>query len=730
MPNGRPDPERLLHLLEDEEKSTLRGKLKIFFGASAGVGKTYAMLHAAHELLSEGINVIVGIAETHGRSETEELLVGLPKLPTRSVSHKGIVLQEFDLDAALHLKPAILLLDEFAHSNPIGSRHPKRWQDVKELLEAGIDVHTTLNVQHLESLNDVVARITGISVKETIPDLIFDQADEITLVDIPTDELLDRLKEGKVYLNSNLMESARLNFFKRSNLIALREMALRRTAERVDAQMKLYNITEFAGGEILSPRLMVCVGPDLLSLRLVRATKRMADRIGAPWFAVYVQNEKHLLLSTKEQERLDRTLRIAEQMGSKIEYIYSQNALKELIAFAKKNAVTRIVIGKTPKPRWREIIFGSLADGLIRSSDGIEITVISSFVDEPEDEKKQSKYKSFNIKPYIYSFTSVVLATIVGFLIVPYMDVLNVIMLYLMTLTGIAAFFSKGPSLFAALSAVICFNLFFLDPKLDLQITNKDYILTFIMMFITSFFISSLSSRLKSQAMFAQKREKDTSLLYAMTREFSIVRGHKAMAEIAARHLGLSFNANIVFWIPNEEDQLSLFYPENRSIAVKEEMVAKWSFEHGQIAGHETSTMPSAQGIYFPLIVSSKTIGAVGLVPKEKNHRFSNQQLSLIETFANLIASSFDRANTALVVEESIINAESQRLRSILLASISQDLLIPLTTLTKFSHDLLEKNTLSENDKKNVLRKINQESHKISQIIDNIMLLSKKHADI
>lgn len=727
MPSGRPDPERLLHLIEDEEKSSNRGKLKIFFGASAGVGKTYAMLHAAHELIAEGTNVIVGIVETHGRPETEELLLGLPKLPTRSVSHKGIVLQEFDLDAALRLNPEILLLDELAHSNPIGSRHPKRWQDVKELLEAGIDVHTTLNVQHLESLNDVVARITGISVKETVSDLIFDQADEITLVDIPTDELLDRLKEGKVYLSSNLMEAARLNFFKRSNLIALREMALRRTAERVDAQMKLYNIAEFAGGEILSPRLMVCVGPDLLSLRLVRATKRMADRIGAPWFAVYVQNEKHLLLSTKEQERLDRTLRIAEQMGAKIEYIYGQNALKELIAFAKKNGITRIVIGKTPKSRWREILFGSLADGLIRNSDGIEITVISSFIDEPEEEKKYLRQKQFNIKPYLYSFISVILATLGGFLIVPYMDVLNVVMLYLMTLTGIASFFARGPSLFAALIAILFFNIFFLDPKLDLKIAHTDYILAFAMMFVTSFFISSLSSKLKAQAMIAQKREKDTSLLYAMTREFSIVRGHKAMAEIAARHLGFAFNAHIIFWIPNEENILTLFYPEHRSIGVKEEMVAKWSFEHGQIAGRETSTMPSAQGIYLPLIISSKTIGTLGLVPKEKNYRFSNQELSFLETFTNLIASSFDRANKALIVEESIIEAESQRLRNTLIASISQDLLIPLTMLTKHSHELLKENRLNENEKKDILRKMNQESHKISKIIDDIMLLSKKH---
>lgn len=727
MQNERPDPERLLHLLEDEEKSTLRGKLKIFFGASAGVGKTYSMLHAAHELLSEGIDVVVGVAETHGRSETEELLVGLPKLPTRSVSHKGIVLQEFDLDAAIQRKPEILLLDEFAHSNPIGSRHPKRWQDVKELLEAGIDVHTTLNVQHLESLNDVVARITGISVKETVPDLIFDQADEITLVDIPTDELLDRLKEGKVYLNSNLMEAARLNFFKRSNLIALREMALRRTAERVDAQMKLYNITEFAGGEILSPRLMVCVGPDLLSLRLVRATKRMADRIGAPWFAVYVQNEKHLLLSPKEKDRLERTLHIAQEMGSKIEYIYGQNALKEIISFAKKNSITRIVVGKTPKPRWREIILGSLADGLIRAGNGVEVTVISSFTDEPADENKPSTYKAFNIKPYIYSLGTLVLATIVGFLIAPHTNILNVIMIYLMTLMGIASFLPKGPSIIAGIGAVICFNLFFLDSKISL-IDNKNYLLTFITMISTSIFMSSLSSRLKSQAMFAQKREKDTSLLYAMTREFSIARGHKAMAEIAGRHLSLAFNANIIFWLPNEQDQLQLFYPEHKSIGVKEEMVAKWSFEHSQIAGRETSTMPSAQGIYFPLIVSTKTIGTIGLVPKEKNSHFSNEQMTLIETFANLIASSFDRANTALVVEESIIEAESQRLRNILLSSISQDLLIPLTTLTKFSHDLLQENTLNEDEQKKILQKINKESHKISQIIDNIMLISKKRA--
>lgn len=728
MQNQRPDPEKLLSLVESEQKSETRGKLKIFFGASAGVGKTYAMLHAAHDLHAEGEDVLIGIVETHGRPETEELVVGLPKLPTRSVSHKGIVLQEFDLDAALIRKPSILLLDEFAHSNPIGSRHPKRWQDVKELLDAGIDVHTTLNVQHLESLNDVVARITGVSVRETVPDSIFDQADEITLVDIPTDELLDRLKEGKVYLASHLKEAARLNFFKKGNLIALREMALRRTAERVDAQMQLYNFPEFVGGEILTPRLMVCVGPELLSLRLVRATKRMADRVNAPWFAVYVHNERHLNLSKQQQERLDRTMRLAEQMGAKTEYLHGHNALKELISFAKKQNITRIVVGKTPKSRWREFLTGTLADGLIRRSEGIEVTVISNPNTEQNKEETIQKAEKYNIpwKDYIYSVSAIITVSVLGYFIFPYINILNVIMIYLLIITGISAFLSSSSAILASVLSIFAFNLLFVEPKGTFHIAERDYFLTFAMMLLTGVFVSSLSTRLKNQALFAQKRESETGLLYALTRELTISRGHKAMAEIASRHLSSSFEAQISFWLPNEQEHLQLFYPEHRAVPVKEETAAKWAFEHAQIAGRDTSTMPSAQGLYVPLMLASKQIGCIGILPKAEKMHFSSDQTHLIETFATLIASSFDRANKAILVEQSMIEAESQKLRTLLLSSISQDLLAPLTSIQKLSHDLASKAEIEGHERQDLINKINHESQKIASIIDNIVLVSGK----
>ncbi|MFN9114084.1 MAG: universal stress protein, partial [Bacteroidota bacterium] len=369
----RPDPDELLSRIEAEQKASeeqrTRGRLKIFFGACAGVGKTYAMLSAGKQALAEGIDAVVGLVETHGREDTKKLLEGLPILPSREVQYSGTLIKEFDLDAALARKPKLILLDELAHNNAPGSRHPKRWNDVDELLDAGIDVYTTINVQHLESLNDVVARITGIWVKETVPDAVFDKADEISLVDIPTEDLLKRLKEGKVYIAPEAKKRAAQNFFKKSNLIALRELALRRTAERVDAQMDDYKsqggMSQAWSG---ADRILVCIGPDALSNKLVRAAKRMAGGLKAPWTAIYVETDRHQMLSKEGQEQLDRTKRLAQRMGAEIEVVKGQNAPEEIVNFARANNMTKIIVGKKPRPRWQEILTGTLADEIMRRS--------------------------------------------------------------------------------------------------------------------------------------------------------------------------------------------------------------------------------------------------------------------------------------------------------------------------------------------------------------------------
>ena len=386
---SRPDPDEILSRIAAEEseaqqKST-RGKLKIFFGACAGVGKTYAMLSAGKEAVGEGVDAVIGLVETHGREDTKKLVEGLPILPHREVQYRGTLIKEFDLDAALARKPQLILLDELAHTNAPGSRHPKRWQDIEELLDAGINVYTTINVQHLESLNDVVARITGVWVKETVPDEVFDKADEISLVDIPSEELLKRLKEGKVYIAPEAKKRAAQNFFKKSNLIALRELALRRTAERVDALMDDYKTT---GGGTQSwsgaDRILVCIGPDALSAKLVRVAKRMAGGLKSLWTVLYIENERHYRLSREGQEAVERTLRLAERMGGKTEIVQGQKAPDDILAYARANGITKVIVGKSPRPRWREILSGTLADQLIRGSGDIDVYIVAG---DAEDRK-------------------------------------------------------------------------------------------------------------------------------------------------------------------------------------------------------------------------------------------------------------------------------------------------------------------------------------------------------
>ena len=463
---SRPDPDELLSRIAAEETQaqadSARGKLKIFFGACAGVGKTYAMLQAAKQAMAEGVDVVIGLIETHGREDTKRLLEGLPIIPHREVQYRGTLIKEFDLDAALTRKPQLILLDELAHSNAPGSRHPKRWQDVRELLEAGISIYTTINVQHLESLNDVVARITGVWVKETVPDEVFDKADEISLVDIPSEELLKRLKEGKVYIAAEARGRAAQNFFKKSNLIALRELALRRTAERVDALMDVYKTTGGgAQGWSGADRILVCIGPDTLSAKLVRVAKRMAGGLKSPWTAIYVENERHYRLSKQGQEAVERTLRLAERMGGKTETIQGQKASDDILNFARSGGFTKIIVGKAPRPRWREMLYGTLADQLIRGSGSIDVYVVAG---DAEDRtpltspfwKTQTPWQFYLSAPAVTVFCTVVLLPVR-----PYVERVDVVMAYLIGIVSVTVRYGRGPSLLATLLAALVRSISF-----------------------------------------------------------------------------------------------------------------------------------------------------------------------------------------------------------------------------------------------------------------------------
>ena len=658
-----------------------RGQLKVFFGACAGVGKTYAMLNDARSRrLKEGMDVFTGIIETHGRDEIAKLVLDIPSFALRTLHHRGMTLKDFDLDSALARKPALVLIDELAHTNATGARHPKRWQDVEELLANGISVYTTLNVQHLESLNDIVANITGIQVRETVPDTIFDSADDIELIDVPPDEILKRLENGKVYLAPEVKERALQHFFKKSNLIALRELALRRAAERVDAQMALYNASQGIKEPMIAERMLVCVGHDALSTRVVRHAKRMATRSHAAWIAVYVETSRHYSLDKQSQKNVERNLRLAEKMGGKTKILKGNDAAEEIIAFAREQNITRLIVGRPLRSRWLEMLIGTLADTLLRKSDNIEITVIP---DNTSIRARQPLFPSITWKPRNYAYAALVIGvcTAAGLPFRDKVDAVNFGMFYLVGVVAVAARFGLGPSIAASLLGVTAFNFFFTQPYYSLNVYDPSYLVTFLVLLVTGILVSSLASRLRLQAMFFRERDIHTGALYGLTSELAATRGREAIADVACRHVRQAFDCIVMVLWPDDKGEL-IAYPGGLHVNnVKEEAVTRWCFEHKQQAGLGTATMPGNSGLCLPLMAGDGCLGVLSLKPGNGRDRFGSEQLSLFETFSSLIASALQRANASQAAEQSKVEAEAEKLRNALLSSVSHDLRTPLASV-------------------------------------------------
>src|SRR5215470_9437481 len=482
MSPQRPNPDALLARVQAEEARQARGKLKIFFGATAGVGKTYAMLKAAHERRAEGVDVVVGWVDTHGRAETATLLEGLEALPRRPVAYHGITLNEFDLDTALTRRPALLLVDELAHTNAPGSRHAKRWQDVVELLDAGITVYTTVNVQHLESLNDVVAQITGVTVRETVPDSLLEQAEEVELIDLPPDDLLQRLREGKVYVPPQA-EQAMRHFFRKGNLIALRELALRRTAECVDAQMQVYR-RDHAIAETwpTTERILVCVSPSPMAARLVRAARRMVTRLRAEWLVVYVETPAHLRLPAADRDRVVQTLRLADQLGAETVTLSGQLVSEELLTYARTRNVSKIVVGKPARPRWREIVFGSVVEELTKHSGDIDVYVINGDQGDSRPLLMPFRERTSDWLSYMWGLGSVALCTALAWLLFSHLTEANLIMLYLLGVAVVAMRCGRGPAIWTSILSVAAFDFFFVPPYLTFAVADMAYLVTFTVM--------------------------------------------------------------------------------------------------------------------------------------------------------------------------------------------------------------------------------------------------------
>ncbi len=724
----RPDPDKLLNQIEAEKRGARRGKLKIFFGSCPGVGKTYAMLLAAHERYKEGIDVVAGIVECHKRPETEKLLEGLPAIPPLMIVYRDIKLKELDLDIAIKRKPAILLVDELAHTNAPNLRHPKRWNDVEELLDSGIDVYTTLNVQHIESLSDVVAGATGIWVKETVPDSVFDTAEDIILIDINIDELLKRLKEGKVYIAPEVRIRAMENFFKERNLIALREIALRRTAERVDAQMHaLTPVQDTPDTQPVSDKIMVCIGPDQLSSQLVRTAKRMATSLKAPWTAVYIENLRHYSLNKHSRLAAQQVAQMAERIGGKSATIQGDNVVDEIIAYAKTHHITKIIIGKPIKPLWKTILYGSLADKVIRKSDYIDVYVITGETKEEAEVLGRNDLRAFKPMLYFWSIFTVFALTVLGISLHNVITPIDQALFYLTGVVFVAAKFGRGPSLLYSLLSVSSFNFFFIPPVYSFNVYDRSYWLTFLVMLITSFVITSQASRLRLQAIFARKRERDTQTFYALTKELASTRGCDEISKAATKHIAEMLSVDVAIWLPDSNDQLRAIIGDlpNESV-VKEASVLLWCFDNGQIAGRLTATMPSAAGLYFPMIATSGILGVMGISPVKLEREFSTEEIASLETCASLLASAIERANTADIAEQSKVEAEREKLRTTLLSSVSHDLRTPLASITGASSTIVaDIDQLPRETIRDLVRSINMEAERLSHIVTNLLEVTR-----
>lgn len=723
----RPDPDELLSRItaeaEEETKDSTRGRLKIFFGACAGVGKTYSMLAAAQSALKNGTDIVTGVVETHGRAETERLKEGIPEVPLKDIPYRGTTLKEFDIDAALERKPELILLDELAHTNAPGSRHPKRWHDVEEMLEAGIDVYTTLNVQHLESLNDVVARITGVWVKETVPDAFFDAAEGISLVDIPSEELLQRLNDGKVYIAPGAKRRAAQNFFKKSNLMALRELALRRTAERVDAQMG-------TGGQGFSgaDRILVCIGPDTLSTKLVRVAKRTASGLKAPWMAIYIENDRHYRLSKEGQQAVERTLRLAERMGAKTEVLNGDGkAPADIVTFAKANGISKIIVGKVKKPRWKEIVQGTLADNILRRSGDIDVIVVTG---DTEDAKMLRMPFWQTGAPVYYYLAAPLMALVftLGLLpLRPYVQAVTLVMPYLIGIVSIAVRFGRGPALLATLCATFAFNFCFIPPYYSLKMSDEHHAVTFFVMLVTGIIVGTQTSRLRVSALVARKREEDTAVLYAMTRELTGSRGKQALAEVAARHTAEVMDGVVSVWLPDDKGELVKAVEEGGAVMegvdpLREAAAAQWAWTHRQHAGLSTETLPSSSGLYVPLVSSGEAVGVLGVIPDLQEEQLTAENIELLSAFSTLTASALDRAISAELVERTIIEKEGEKLRNILLSSVSHDLRTPLASITGAASTLLlEGAKITEEYRMELLRLIHEEAARLARMVTNLL---------
>jgi two-component system sensor histidine kinase KdpD len=727
----RPDPDALLERVQEDEKRAKRGRLTIFFGAAPGVGKTYAMLEAARFEREDGRDVVVGIVETHGRYDTAALLLGLEIVPRKKLEHRGVVLEELDVEACLKRRPGVLLVDELAHTNAPGSRHTKRGQDVEELLEAGLDVYSTLNVQHLASLVDVVAQITHVVVRETVPDSVLEGAEEIRLIDLSIEELLERLKDGKVYL-ADQAERAGKHFFRPGNLIALRELALRTTAQSVDAQMRRYRAEH--GIErtwAATERVLVCVSPSPSSPLVIRGARRLARSLHADWIAVFVETSASLRLSAADRTRVAENLQHARTLGAETVTLAGDDAAEEVIRFARQRNVTRIILGKPTHSTLRDRIRGSFLESLVRSSGNIDVHAISGDVEkaaaEPRPPEPARRRKRQNATGFVAALAAVGLATVIGHTVFREQHA-DIVMVYLLGIVLVSLRWGLAPSLFAAIGAIVAFDFFFIPPYFTLAVTDLRHFVTFGVMFLVAVVISGLTKRVRDQAEAAREREVRTASLYALSRALAAAKTRREILLAGTKQIQEIFGGRVAALVPSPSGALVAnvegawtFEPDE-----KERGVAELVWQHGQPAGAGTETLPSSSGTYFPIDGSEGRLGVIGIVADPQRVP-SDQERHHLDAFLAQIGSALDRVRLARQAQGAQLRVEAEQLRNSLLSSVSHDLRTPLAvitgTATTLTHDKLDAEA-----RRDLAETIVQEAERLNRLVRNLLDMTRVEA--
>lgn len=728
-PNGdnRPEPEALLAEAEKEG----RGRLKIFLGAAPGVGKTYAMLLAARQRAAKGVEVVVGVVETHGRSETEALIRGLTVLPRRLHPYRGRILHEMDLDALIERRPQLALIDELAHTNVPDSRHEKRWQDVEDVLAAGIDVYTTLNIQHLESLNDIVARVSGVRVRETLPDKVLELADEIELIDLPPEELIERLRQGKVYLHDQIARAIE-NFFSKGNLTALRELAMRVAADRVDAQMIAHMKTHAISGPWpIQDRIMVCINESPVAKSLVRAAKRMADRARAPWIAVNVVSSSSESLPDESQDRIAEALRLAETLGAEIASVNAEaNIAGEILEFARSRNVTRILIGR-PRPRRLLASFTreTVAETLIRKGEDFEITLIAP----DQEEARRAAIRAGRVqierdpKAYLAATSIVAVATATAFAIERILPVASLSLVFLTGVLITATRLGLWPSLYAATVSFFTYNFFFTEPYHTFIMHRQDDILTLVLFYVTSVLAGNLAARLRNQVNAQRAIAKRTASLYEFSRKLASAASFDDVIWTAVSNVGAILRCQAIALTPGADGRLEIggAFPPLDELDVRNYSASHWAWEHGEPAGWTTATLPSSDWLFLPLKTAQGTHGVVGITFEERRSLTPND-LRILDALTDQVAIAVERTRLVSDLQDSRILSETERLRSALLSSVSHDLRTPLVSIIGSASSLIEADdALGSGGRRQLAETIKEEGDRLNRYVQNLLDMTR-----